>query len=350
MSEKPKPKITSTSAFARYVGLARTTVSRVLNNQPGLRQETVDRVRRAMEEVGFSPNPYAVFLLRGRTGTIGICLRHMDSPAIHEKVFVLQRLLRERGYTALIETTRDVYAETERVVRHFMLMRVEAVVFLGGYETEQIKAATDLLRPQHMPALLADQSDYAGLNTVMLDRSLAMEQLVVRLYGLGHRMFGLLGIRLNFLFNQSRIVGIQRGLERCGLSFDSSVEMVPLSPQGSRSYDYGRKLAEAYLARGMPATAYLALNDEVAIGAMWRFQEAGLRVPQDLSITGFNCMEIAKHVTPNLTTVDHRIDEVMAVVADLTVGLIENPGKRYRKRVLEPKLVLTDSVGPAPAR
>lgn len=350
MPPTAKPKITSTAAFARYVGLARTTVSRVLNNQPGLRAETVARVRRAMEEVGFSPNPYAVFLLRGKTGTVGICLRHMDSPAIHEKVFILQRLLRERGYTALIELTWDDRHETERVTRHFMLMRVEAVVFLGGYEQEHIKAAARLLSPQDTPALLADQVEYSGFNMVTLNRSRAMEELVVHLHGLGHRMFGLLGIRLNFLFNQSRILGIKRGLERCGLSFDTAVEIVPLDPHGSRSYDYGRKLAEAFLARGMPATAFLGLNDEVAIGAMWRFQEAGLRVPADLSITGFNHQEISQHVTPRLTTIDQQIEVVMAAVADQVLDLIANPGKRLRKRVIEAKLILADSVGPAPKR
>ncbi|MES2693702.1 MAG: LacI family DNA-binding transcriptional regulator, partial [Verrucomicrobiota bacterium] len=228
MSEKPNPKITSTAEFARYVGLARTTVSRVFNNQPGLRPETIERVHRAMEEVGFKPNPYAVFLLRGRTGTIGVCLRFMDAPAVHEKIFTLQQLLRERGYSVLIEMTRQDFSETERIVRHFMLMRVEGIIFLGGFEPEQITSATELLKSQAMPVVVADQFEYPGQNTVVLDRARAMEDLVVRLHGLGHRTFALLGIRLNFLFNDSRVRGIQRGLERCGLNFDSAVEMVPL--------------------------------------------------------------------------------------------------------------------------
>jgi DNA-binding LacI/PurR family transcriptional regulator len=236
MSEKPKGKITSTAAFARYVGLARTTVSRVLNNQPGLRQETIERVHRAMEEVGFSPNPYAVFLQTGRTGTVGVCLRYMDSPATHEKIFTLQQELRERGYTALIEMTREDFGETERIIRHFMLMRAEGIIFLGGFEPDQIEAAAGLVRPQAVPLVMADQFEYGGHDTVTLNRAGAMEELVMHLHAGGHRQFGLLGIRLNFLFNDSRVRGIQRGLERCGLTFDSAVSMIPLTPQGSRSY------------------------------------------------------------------------------------------------------------------
>lgn len=349
MSGKSPTKITSTAEFARYVGLARTTVSRVFNNQPGLRQETIDRVHRAMEEVGFKPNPYAVFLLRGRTGTIGICLRYMDAPAVHEKIFTLQRLLREHGYSVLIEMTREDFSETERIIRHFMLMRVEGVIFLGGFEPDQVKAATELLRPQATPALLADQFEYVGQHTVVLDRARAMEDVVVRLHALGHRMFGLLGIRLNFLFNDSRVRGIQRGLERCGLSFDSAIETVPVQPQGSRSYDFGKSLAEAFLARNTRATAFLGLNDEVAIGALWRFQEAGLRVPEDVSITGFNHMEIAQHVTPTLATVDQRIAEVMSAVADSMVDVISNPKKRTRKKVIDALFVPGGSIGPAPS-
>ncbi len=350
MSQKLPSKITSAAAFARYVGLARTTVSRVFNNQPGLRPETIARVHRAMDEVGFKPNPYAVFLLRGRTATIGICLRYMDAPAVHEKIFTLQRCLRERGYTVMIEMTREDFSETERIVRHFMLMRVEGVIFLGGFEPEQVRAATDLLRPQATPILLADQFEYPGQDTVTLNRALAMEQLVVHLHGLGHRVFGLLGIRMNFLFNDSRVRGIQKGLERCGLDFESAVEMVTLSPQGTRSYDYGKALAEAFLARPRRPTAFLGLNDEVAVGAMWRFQEAGVRVPEDISITGFNNMEIAQHVAPTLTTVDQRIPDVMSAVADHIVERIQHPEKRARKRVIEPQLVLRGSIGPAPAK
>jgi DNA-binding LacI/PurR family transcriptional regulator len=348
MSDKLNPKITSTSEFARYVGLARTTVSRVFNNQPGLKPETSARVHRAMEEVGFKPNPYAVFLLRGRTGTVGVCLRYMDAPAVHEKIFALQRLLRERGFTALIEMTRQDFAETERIIRHFMLMRVEAVIFLGGFEPEQVKAATELLRPQATPVVLADQFEYPGQNTVVLDRAQAMEDLVVHLHGLGHRMFALLGIRLNFLFNDSRVRGIQRGLERCGLTFDSAIETAPLEPHGSRSYAYGKALATAFLQRGTQATAFLGLNDEVAVGAMWRFQEAGLRVPQDISIVGFNNMEIAEHVTPTLATVDQRIADVMFAVAENIVEVVNAPKKRTRKKVINAKLMLRESIGPAP--
>ncbi|MEX2045317.1 MAG: LacI family DNA-binding transcriptional regulator [Opitutus sp.] len=347
MAGKPKAQITSTAAFARHVGLARTTVSRVFNNQPGLRKETVERVRRAMEEVGFRPNPYAVMLLRGKTATIGMCVRYMDAPAVHTKTFALQRELRARGFTVLIEMTKEDYAETERIVRHFMLMRMEGIVFLGGFDPEHVRASTELLKPQGMPIVVGDQFEYTGLNTVILDRAKAMEELVVHLHGLGHRIFGLLGIRLNFLQNDTRVRGVQMGLERCGLSFDSSVEMVPVTPTGSRSYDYGKTLAEAFLARHTRATAFLGLNDEVAVGAMWRFQEAGLRVPTDISITGFNNMEIAQHVTPALTSVDQRVGDVMAAVADQIVLAIKKPAKRARKEVLDAQLILRGSIGPA---
>lgn len=350
MAGNPKKQITSTSAFARYVGLARTTVSRVFNNQPGLRPETIARVHKAMEEVGFRPNPYAVMLLRGKTETLGMCVRYMDAPAVHAKTFALQRLLRSAGYTVLIEMTRDDYTETERIIRHFMQMRVEGIVLLGGFDPEHVSQAARLVKPQGTPIVVADQFEHAGVNTVTLDRAKAMEDVVVYLHALGHRMFGLLGIRLNFLQNDTRVQGIQKGLERCGLDFDSAVEVAPLSPSGSRSYDYGKILAEAFLERRTRATAFLGLNDEVAVGAMWRFQEAGLRVPEDISVTGFNNMEIAEHVTPRLTTVDQRIGEVMKAVADQMVQAITKPVQRPRKKVIEAQLVIAESTGPAADR
>jgi len=350
MPSRSNPKITSTAEFARYVGLARTTVSRVINNQPGLRPETIARVHQAMAEVGFSPNPYAVYLLRGQTRTVGVCLRHMDAPATYDKFFALQQELQARGFKVIIEGTHQDFTNTERILRHFMIMRVEAVVMLGGFEPDQIDATINLLKPQAVPVIFADQFVYPGQHTLLLDRSHAMEELVVHLHGLGHRQIGLLGIRLNFLFNDSRIRGIQRGLERCKLDFESTIVLVPAQPKGSRSYAFGRRLAECYLELPLLPTAFLALNDEVAIGAMWRFQEAGLAIPRDLSLTGFNNLEIASHVTPSLTSVDHRGATVMAHLSDMIVRILSQPRKRALHQVLLPEVVYRHSTGPVPEK
>ena len=98
-ADKPRRalRIQSTAEFARYVGLARTTVSRVLNEQPGLKQKTIDKVQRAMAETGFTPNAYALHLKGKSTAWVGICVENLLTPPAVRKLAGLQRQLRENG-------------------------------------------------------------------------------------------------------------------------------------------------------------------------------------------------------------------------------------------------------------
>ena len=131
----PKPSasrntrvIRSTADFANYVGLARTTVSRVLNGQPGLKQKTIDRVRRAMDETGFTLNAYALHLKGKRTASIGICVESLFTPPAVAKLAILQRKMRSRDISSMIEVVDP--ESTRVVIRHFLSMRVSAVVFM----------------------------------------------------------------------------------------------------------------------------------------------------------------------------------------------------------------------------
>ena len=101
--KKSVPILRSTADFARYVGLARTTVSRVLNRQPGLKQATIDHVLAAVAETGFTPNAHALHLKGKRTATIGICIENLLTPPAIHKLAALQRLLRDRHFSSLIE-------------------------------------------------------------------------------------------------------------------------------------------------------------------------------------------------------------------------------------------------------
>ena len=133
---KPIAPIRSAAEFARYVGLARTTVSRVLNGQPGLKAKTIAQVHAAMEATGFTPNAYALHLKGKRTATIGICMEDLLTPPAVKKLAALQRLLRARHYASLIEVLDP--GHSRRVVRHFLSMRVEAIVFIGHFIEEEI--------------------------------------------------------------------------------------------------------------------------------------------------------------------------------------------------------------------
>ncbi len=349
MSKPPPPKptqpIRSAAEFARYVGLARTTISRVLNGQPGLKAKTIERVHAAMEATGFTPNAHALHLKGKRTATIGICMEDLLTPPAVKKLVALQRLLRTRHYASLIEVLDP--GHSRRVVRHFLSMRVEAVVFLGHFIEEEITQRVQELANHGTPHIVIDHPNIAGANTVTLDRARAMGLIVEHLFALGHTHFGLLGMSSSLRTVQDRVDGVREALRIRHLDFDRHTHSLDHLHVRERDFDYGRALARSFVAEKKRPTAFLALNDEIAIGALRGFQEAGLRVPQDVSVTGFNNQDICIMSTPTLTSIDQQITATAEAAADMLFAQMSPPARRRPGiHSIEPLLVVRGSTGP----
>jgi DNA-binding LacI/PurR family transcriptional regulator len=343
---KPLPQIRSTADFARHVGLARTTVSRVLNGQPGLKAKTIERVQAAMEATGFTPNAYALHLKGKRTATIGICMEDLLTPPAVRKLAALQRLLRERNYASLIEVLDP--GHSRRVVRHFLSMRVDAVVFIGHFIAEEVAQRIAELTAHGTPHLVIDHAGIEGANTVALDRAAGMVAVVEHLIGLGHKTFGLLALGGPARTAQERLAGIQSALAHHHLEFEHCTESRDHLHVRAGDFEHGRALGTIFAAEKKIPTAFLALNDEIGVGALHGFQAAGLRVPQDVSVTGFNNQDICAMTTPGLTSVDQQIAATADAAAELLLAQFNQPPRRRPLlRTIAPELVVRDSTGPA---
>lgn len=346
---KSIPQIRSSTEFARYVGLARTTVSRVLNGQPGLKKKTIDRVQRAIEETGFVPNAYALHLKGKRNASIGICMETLFTPPITRKLALLQRRLREHNFASFIEVYES--SATRNVVRHFLSMRVDAVAFIGHFDEELLTRSLSELKANATPHVVIDHLGIKGANTIALDRIKGMADVVNHLLGLGHRTFGLLGFSGTVRSVRDRVRGIRQSLAARGLEFDRCTYDWDSEHPRENDFEFGRLLASSYVRAGHPATALIALNDEIAAGAMRALQEAGLRVPDDVSVTGFNNQDLCLMTTPELTSVDQKIEETIDAAAELIITQSGKPPRiRPIVRMVEPLLVVRRSTGPAPQR
>lgn len=337
--------IRSSAEFARHVGLARTTVSRVLNGQPGLKPKTIERVQQALAETGFTPNAHALHLKGKRTSMVGICMEDLATPPAVRKLATLQRVLRTRGFSSLIEVF--VPGSGRDVVRHFQSLRVEAVVFIGHFHQEEIEARLGELNAIGTPHLVIDHFGLKGANTVSLDRAAGMEAVIAHLYELGHRTFGMLGLTKGPTSRIDRLNGVHSALRTHNLDFETCVVSLDHLHERRNDFDYGRALAGSFVKLAERPTAFIGYNDEIAIGALRGFQEAGLKVPRDLSLTGFNNQDIGHMTWPTLTTVDQSIDATIAEAAELIVSQIGKPLRaKPVVRTIEPKLVIGESTGP----
>lgn len=349
MSKIPNPRppvIRSAADFARYVGLARTTVSRVLNGQPGLKRKTIDRVQRALAETGFTPNAHALHLKGKRTAMVGVCMEDLLTPPAVGKLATLQRLLRERGFSSLIEVLAP--GTGREVVRHFLSMRVEAVVFIGHFLREEIEVRIAELIAHGTPHLVIDHYGLKNANTVSLDRAAGMEAVMGHLLDHGHRTFGLLGFAKEPGGRFDRLTGIRTALRARGLDAAAATRSLDHLHERRGDFDYGCKLAASFLQHPHPPTAFVALNDEIAVGAIRGLQEGGLKLPRDASITGFNNQPLCLMPSPTLTTVDQSINETIATAAEVVLSqLMASPQAKPVIRMIAPQLIVRESTGPA---
>jgi DNA-binding LacI/PurR family transcriptional regulator len=330
--------------------LSRWTISRVLNGHSEVKPETCQRVREAMERLGFVPSPLGRALRGGRTGMVGICFQALGSPIVARKIATLQRILRGAGFRALCELT-DGHPELElEVVRNFIAMKVDGIVMVGGITEENADVLVAMLRAQNAAAVVVDPLQRFPLPTVELDREEAMRLALRHLVELGHDRIAILGIDEAVRYGVNRWRGIREFAGARHWSVDE--HFVLLSEPGPPALDfaYGERLAGQYLAlpSGTRPSAVVALNDQVAIGAMSRLQQAGLVVPRDVSVLGFDNLDVSAHVTPRLTTVDQHVDQMMQTAVDLLAAqTVTADAGDDAPRVIMPLLVARESTGPA---
>ena len=341
--------IRSTAQFARYVGLSRSAVSRVLNEQPGLRRATIERVTRAMQETGFTPNAHARHLRGKPTAVIGVCMENFLTPTAVSKLSVLQAELAAAGYATLAEMNRS--GSYDKVVRHFLSLRVDGVIFIGHFDQPELAQRIAELTRHGTAYVVVDNSGLERVHAVTLDRAAAMREVTAHLLALGHRRFGLLGLSGAFQTVVDRLHGVNEALAAHGL--DPSRCLVSHDARFERTdhFEYGRTLAQSFAAIRDRPTAFIAVNDDTAVGALLEFQSRDVRVPEEVSLVGFNNQSICLMTRPKLTSVDQQIEQTVAATVRSILRQIRQPGSpRPQVSLIPPKLVLRESTGRARTR
>lgn len=345
-SSSPQVKIRTTAELARHVGLSRATVSRVLNGHEGIKQKTIDRVMQVVKRTGFTANPYSRILRGRRSGTIAVCLSDFKHYALLQKLAQVVQLLATAGYTALIETVEN--SDHVRSVRLAMRMRAEAVIFAGQHSGAELKAHLQDLATAGIPHVFTDTCDDRSANVVTVDRVRALELAADHLLDLGHRSIGIIGIIAGRSpVEDARLDGLRRSVAARQLDPARALVSLDEYSKSASNLIYGREMAGRFVAQKRMPTAFVALNDEVAFGAIEGFRAAGVRVPGDVSVVGFNNEDIAVLTAPAITTVDSEIAASAAAAVEFLLGqLRDGTSVTGYTRFVQPRLVIRESTGP----
>ncbi len=303
-----------------------------------------------MAEVGFQPNTLARGLRGGRTGIVGVCFQELDSPILARKVALLQQSLRELGYHALIELT-NVDRDLERAaLRNFMSMQAEGIVLIGSQLSPDDETLTACQR-QGKPLIWVDPESKVNGEELSIDRPYSMRLVLDHLHGLGHRNFAVMGIDPGNPYGAFRWPAFEKHCRRLEISIGDSSRQYFVPGRERHDYEYGRDLAEMMLADAKPMpTAIIALNDRVAIGAMNRLREAGIETPRDVSVVGYDNLEVGGHIQPALTTIDQCAEKLMTQAAKKMVELLDagTTDAKQSRRLIKPKLIVRESTATPP--
>jgi DNA-binding LacI/PurR family transcriptional regulator len=341
-NKKPdqKPQVITLKAVAHHLGLTPGTVSTVLNDAPSARsipQETKNRIRAAAKELNYRPNFFARTLRNKRTYTIGVIVEEIGDAYSSAIVSGIEAYLRQKEYFFLTVVHRH---DPELLNRYSQMLSERGV---EGF----ITVDTIIHEPPFLPTVaVPGHKKVKGVTNIVLDHHRAAFLALNHFKNLSHERIAILRGHPLSSDSQNRFDAICEVADQLGIGIDPdlTVHIDIDDPTPQLGYPFAKQL----LARKKPFTALFAYNDISAIGAIRAFQEQGLRVPQDISVMGFDDIPAAAFHTPSLTTVRQPLNRMGQVAAQCLLERIEGTKEYPPEIAIEPELVVRESTAAAP--
>jgi DNA-binding LacI/PurR family transcriptional regulator len=315
---------------AEYVGVSIQTISAVINDKPGITEETRARVLEAIQELGYRPFSVARSLRTGQTRTLALIVSDLSNPSFGMMASAAEDYAHRFGYSLTVHNTHDDVEREANYIKSVTQRWVDGVLYVSA--EDQLSSQT-ALETAGIPSVAIDRipENYDGpavtLNNVKAG-SIAAQHLIA----LGHRRIAHISGPLRLRVGRERVMGAEQALDAVGLSLVAREE-------GNWTCDAGYAAMQRILAGPDRPTALFAANDRMAIGAMRAIQEAGLRVPHDISVIGLDDIEVAAYQNPPLTTIRQSFVELATLAIRLLFALVEKNPPAETQLVIEPELV-----------
>lgn len=331
---------------ARAAGVSKSTVSNVMRGMAGVAPATRARVRRAAADVGYRPNALARNLVQQATTTVGIVVGDLANPIFSELAKLAEKRLAEAGLATMICNTDGHPQSEHEKVEMLLEHRVAGVLMLQLSDDRSVLAR---LRSTRTAVVIVSQWE-DDADCVVLDDRRGAELAVSHLVELGHRRIAYLSSELvEQQTEKARREGYARALRRARIKRDRALVLRLGDPAYLRSDDSLRTAVLDLLSLSDPATAVFASNDLLAVDALETIEELGLSVPDDVSVVGFDDIQIAGLARVSLTTVAQPLEALARTGIELLIDRIEGAAGPPRQHLLEPTLVVRRSSTPPSA-
>jgi LacI family transcriptional regulator len=308
---------------AERSGFSSATVSIVLNNAPLARyipDTTKARIQRAASQLGYRPNLFAQSLRNRRSHTVGVMVSDMTDPYCTLVLRGIENCLYQSSFLPILTDVHNEPSRFERYLEMLLDRRIEGLIVLANWLFLDINVVADLEKSKIPTAVVGRELKNDKVNSVIVDNYKGAQNALDHLYSLGHRKIAFIRGPKQLFDTQPRWRGVRELAGEKDLKLDPKLIVdLPESRDPYSGFEDGFKLTEELLHRRRPFTAIMAFDDMTAFGAIRALSKAGIKVPEQCSVIGFDDVAPAAFYHPSLTTVRQPMEAMGAAAATLVV-------------------------------
>lgn len=342
--------------IARACGYSVSTVSIVLSEAPlsqNVAVSTREQIRSMARQLGYHPDAYARSLRRRRSQTIAVLAYDLSDPFCIPLVHGIQAGLQPADYLPLLVDAQTQRKLFDNYLRMILERRAEGVVVIASWIFQETNLLEDIEKNQVPIVIVGRDLTARKINSLLVDNEAGGALALRHLIDLGHRRFAIIRGPEELFDTEPRWAGMQRVAAEAGIQIDRRlVFQLPNLMDPTSGFEGGLHFAKEMLASGHPFTAVLAFDDLTALGVVRGLTDAGLKVPEDCSVVGFDDVLPAVVATPGLTTIHQPLKEMGLLASEWTLEAINSRDQPREKPVqlykAPPELIVRKSTGPPP--
>ncbi len=323
--------------IARIAHVSKATISRVLNDEKGVGEETRNRIKSIIDEIGYKPNLLARGVATAKTKTIGVIIPDITNPFFPDLIKSIEGYYSNQGYTVLLCNTNSIPEQEMQAISTCIAKRVDGILLASS--VEEPSEMHCLLKKYNMPCVLMDRGGqgFEADARVFVDNEYSVFMATSHLICNGNRRIAFLSGPANISTSKERLVGYLSALKQYGIS-----PIQELICYGDYTLESGFQATKRLL-DSQQFTALVSANDSMAVGAIKSIRQMGFRIPEDVEVIGYDNIQLGTLIEPRLSTVEQPISLMGKTASELLYSIINGGEIKERSVRLKAHLILRES-------
>jgi LacI family repressor for deo operon, udp, cdd, tsx, nupC, and nupG len=332
--------MTTVKEVCRLAGVSTATVSRALKNPELVSAKTRERVFKAVQESGYRPNMLASSVKTGKSNSLVVLVPNLSNPFFLRIIQGIEQAAHEQGYSVLLGDTQGEPAREHEIAGMVLSNRADGLIHL---DHSFPFSANDAHLADRVPVVSVCERIMGDKEfpVIELDNYAATRSLAKHLVNYGHRKFGIIAGQKDSQIHLDRLAGIKDVFANEGISLNDDMIV-----GGAYSIEMGQQGARDLMAKENRPTAIFCFNDDIALGTVFELKRMGIRVPQDVSVVGFDNIKVSAFIDPPLTTIDQPAHDMGRKAVEVVLQIIKGVPLKRNREIFPYNMLERESSGP----